>query len=431
MRKLLLALVLLVGAVLMPTASAHHVTCAPAQRSLGEWPMIGNDPGSSRRQAVAPGLDAVSVQTLTAAWTFDARRATHTDGVEITGYPVVSGGCVYFGASAGNSADGAHLPGWVFAVNADTGDVVWQTRVGGGVYSTVAVARGVTYAFVSRVSSPYLVAMDSRNGRVLWQRTVDTQFGADAVSSPVVFDGLVWVGVSGTAAEGSPDERNAFQGSSVLLAAEPVRARRPDGSWSTYRPGEIVRKAWSIPPSQWSKGFAGGAQWGTIAVDVASRYGFVGTGNPFSDSAEHAATNAVLKLDLDRRRRTFGTVVGSYKGDVEAYVDGAAEALPCPQVEAVTSVAPLPVECGELDLDFGATPNILRHKGKTLLVIGQKSGVVHVIDSATMKGLAATRLGVPSPVGGMVGSGATDGRTVFGTHTVGGYLYAIDRKSVV
>lgn len=417
---------LVVLLMLPSTARAGHAGCAAPLRSTGEWPMFGNDIASSRHQTVAPGLNAVSVQTLAAAWTFDARRVTHQDNVEVTGYPVVADGCVYFGASGGNTADGAHNPGWVLSLNADNGDLVWKTRVAGGVYSTVAAVDGIVYAFVSRLSSPYVVALDARDGSVLWETVVDTQFGADAVSSPIVFDGLLWVGVSGTAAEGSPDERNAFQGSSVLLATRATTVTEPDGRQRTYRTGQVVRKAWSIPPAQWPVGYAGGAQWGTIAIDGKTRYGYVGTGNPFSDSAEHPNTNAILKLDLDRRRRTFGSVVGSYKGDVEAYVEGAAEALPCDEVEGVTSAVPAPVECGELDLDFGATPNLIRDaRGRQVVVVGQKSGVVHVIDASTMEPVSSLRLGVPSPVGGMVGSGATDGRTVFGSHTVGGYLYAV------
>jgi polyvinyl alcohol dehydrogenase (cytochrome) len=423
----LLAVMALLWGLLSPVAVAHDVTCAAPQRSTGEWPMFGNDVSSTRHQPTAPALNAVSVQTLTAAWTFDARRVTHQENNEITGYPVVADGCVFFGSSAGNTPEGAHLPGWLFAVNADDGDVVWKRQVPGGVYSTVAVADGVLYAFVSRVSSPLVVALDAATGSPLWSTVVDRQFGADAVSSPIVHEGLLWIGVSGTAAEGNPDERNAFQGSSVLLATRSLEAPDERGRTRTYRAGQVVRKIWSIPPSQWSQGFAGGAQWGTVAIDPQTQYGFVGTGNPFSEAAEHAHTNAVLKLDLDGRRPTFGQIVASYKGDVEAYVEGAGEALPCDQGEVVLSATGAPVECGELDLDFGATPNIVQDaSGRTVLVIGQKSGVVHVIDAATMTGVASVRLGVPSPVGGMVGSGATDGRTIYGSHTVGGYLYALD-----
>ena len=210
---------LLVVALSPVLADAHDVSCAPPRAQAGEWPLFGRDVASSRSQGLSHGIDLVGALTLQPSWTFDANRWTHVTGHEVTGYPVVAGGCVYVGSSTGNDANGAHLPGWVFALNADNGDVVWQRQVDGGVYSTLAVDAGVVYAFVSRISSPYVVALDAATGVVLWQTTVDLQFGSDAVSSPIVHDGMVWVGVSGTAAEGSAEDRAAFQGSGVLLAA--------------------------------------------------------------------------------------------------------------------------------------------------------------------------------------------------------------------
>jgi polyvinyl alcohol dehydrogenase (cytochrome) len=433
--RLLLAAALLVvpAAPLLRGAEAAQVSCAAPQRQAGEWRMLGGDVTSSRSQPREKVIGRSNVPLLAPEWTFDANRSTHVRDNEVTGYPVVADGCVYVGSSTGNAPDGSHLPGWVFALNADTGDVVWQTKVDGGVYSTVAVGAGVVYAFVSRISSPYVVALDQATGRVLWQTTVDRQIGSDAVSSPVLYDGMLWVGVSGTAAETSAADRTAFQGSSVLLATRslrapsfrPAAAPRASGT-RVYRPGEIIRRAYSIPISEWRQGYAGAAQWGTIAIDPTTGYGYEGTGNPFSYEHEHRNTNAVLKLDLRRSRTTFGQFVGSYKGDVEAYLQGASGLVPCRQVDEVQNTFSAGLECVRLDLDFGATPNIVTDaSGRRLVVVGQKSGVVHFIDARTMKRVRMVRLGVPSPVGGMVGSGATDGKEVYGTHTVGGYLYDV------
>lgn len=434
MRKLpAAALALLCLIAVVPGESvAHVIGCAPSVAGSSDWPMIGRDVSSSRAQTDF-AFDLISTPTLHPSWTFDANRWTHDANNEVTGYPVVSNGCVFVGSSTGNDASGVHLPGWVFALNADTGDVVWQTQVAGGVYSTVAVGNGVVYAFVSRVSSPFVVALDQRTGAVLWQRTVDDQVGSDAVSSPVVYDGLLWVGVSGTAAEGSATDRVAFQGSTVLLATKRMRVPSfdpPDATtargWRWVRPGEVVRKLYSIPPSAWHQGYAGGSQWGTIAIDPTTGYGYEGTGNPFNYDHEHPHTNAVLKLDLDLRRRTFGQWVGSYKGDIETYVQQGASLVPCNELQQLPTTTGTGVECVHLDLDFGATPNLLTDPtGRRVLIVGQKSGVVHVIDARSMRGITKVRLGVPSPVGGMVGSAATDGKSVFGPHSIGGYLYAV------
>jgi len=45
---------------------------------------------------------------------------------------------------------------------------------------------------------------------------------------------------------------------------------------------------------------------------------YVGTADP-SSRLQHRYTDAIVKIDLDRRRPTFGTIVDGYKGTVESY----------------------------------------------------------------------------------------------------------------
>jgi len=410
----LLATVLAVGALILPRAKALNVGCATTNPPGGDWPMFSHDLEGSRTQ---PAEHRVLPPVLP-LWTFDANFWTEQKNNEVTGYPIVSNGCVYVGSSTGNDANGQHNPGWVFGLNADNGKVNWQKQVDGGVYSTVAVDHGVVYAFVSKIGAPYVIALDQTNGNELWRTTVDNQIGSDAVSSPIVYDGMVWVGISGTAAEGDEADRHAFQGSSVLLATDTAHG---------YQPGDIVKKTYSIPPEVWDQGYAGGAQWGTISIDSTSGFGYVGTGNPFNYDAEHANTNAVLKLDMRWSSPTFGNIVGSYKGDVEEYFPEASNAPGCDEAEQISGVFAAGVECQHLDLDFGVAPNIYTDEtGKRVVAAGQKSGVMHFIDANTMKAIAKTPIGAPSAVGGIVGSAAYDGTNIYGPHTLGGYLFSMN-----
>ena len=432
-RTLLAAAVLAALATLgTPPAAAHDVACAPDARSGGDWPSFNGDLAGTRNQAEEFHLGALQVPTLEPAWTFDANASSVHDGQrarnsEVTGYPVVADGCVFIGTSTGNQQ-----PGWIFALNADTGEIVWRTRMSHGIYSTLAVADGKVFAFVSRVGGefagrdegprpwgPYVAALDQSTGEVLWQRTVDTQIGSDAVSSPIVYDGMVWVGVSGTAAEGDAGERLGFQGSMALLEADT---------------GKLLRKTWVIPRSQWADGFAGGAVWSTISIDDATGMGYVGTGNPFNYDNEHPNTNAILKVDLNRTlpdgsaNPDLGAIVGSYKGDVEQYFPLIGEVLEgsCEEAEQA-NVFVAGVECGNLDLDFGASPNIFTDPtGRRLVGAGQKSGVYHAIDPVTMEPVWTSLVGFPSAVGGIVGSAAVDQWGIHGPHTIGGYLWSIE-----
>lgn len=413
-------------------------SCAEADHPGGDWTMMGEDLGHSRHQEAEDQIGPAEAATLTPAWTFDANAASGVSNTEITGYPIVADGCAYVGSHTGNQ-----MPGFVFAMNAETGELVWKTQIDHGVYSTLAVADGRVYAFASRVVSdrinetsggpdcdppdegdpdgietvcgPYLVALDQQTGDILWQTTVDFQEGSDAVSSPIVFDGMVWVGISGTAAEGEEAERFEFRGASVLVDAET---------------GELLEHTWTVPDEDFAEGFSGGALWSTIGVNPETKYGFVGSGNPFSTDKEHRNTNAILKVDLDRSRETFGEIVGSYKGDIEEFFPELSGVVPCEQFEDIFAAG---FECARLDLDFGAAPQIFEIDGETVVGEGQKSGVYHVVDPDTMDQDPETNefvwkqvVGVPSLVGGIVGTPAHDGENLYIPHTLGGYLASLE-----
>jgi polyvinyl alcohol dehydrogenase (cytochrome) len=368
---------------------------------------MGRDLTATRSQSEESLLDTATATRLSPAWVFDANRASGMPNNEVTGYPIVAAGCVFVGSSLETFGD----TGWVFAINADTGDLVWRARVGGGVYSTVAYDNGVVYAFVSRVGSPFVTALDATTGTKLWEQTVDHQIGSDAVSSPVVYDGMVWVGLSGTAAEIDEADRSTFQGSQVLLAAAD---------------GHELAKIWTIPEHDWASGFSGGSVWGTIAIDPSTHYGYVGTGNPFDYDHEHANTNALLKVDLDRGRPTFGTIVDSYKGSVEQYDAVLSDVVPCNDLQEIPQLFAFGLECLHLDLDFGVQPNLIKDGARTMIAAGQKSGVLHVVDADSLDRVYTRTLGVPSAVGGIVGSSAYDGSALYGPHTVGSYMWSVN-----
>lgn len=408
-------------------AAKPDARCAKASHRGGDWPMMNHDHRNTRSQPAEKTIGPVEAATLQPAWTFDANAASSASNNEITGYPIVADGCVYVASSTGNQQ-----PGYVFAINADTGELVWKTKLDHGIYSTLAVANGRVYGFVSRVESsrfdpttggprcgrkvcgPYVVALDQNTGRILWQTTVDFQVGSDAVSSPIVYDGMVWVGISATAAEGEESERSDFRGAFSLVDA---------------RTGELLRWTPTIPDKAFKKGKgdAGGALWSTIAVDRRTGYAYAGTGNPFNYENEHRRTNAILKIDLNRARPTFGKIVGSYKGDVEEYFPQVGENFSCDEEDPIGFFL-AGLECGRLDVDFGASPQIFRtSEGRVLVGEGQKSGVYHAVDPKTMKPVWTQVVGVPSLVGGIVGTPAYDGSAIYTPHTLVGYLAALER----
>jgi polyvinyl alcohol dehydrogenase (cytochrome) len=367
----------------------------------------------------------------------------------------------------------------VFAVNADSGKLVWKTKVpyGGGVNSSVAVAErrlpaakvkalkkkksakkrkrrkhakrtakkktakarssaapntaGTIYLAVTRTqkfescppgdpcTGPYVVALDQASGQVVWSSPpIDTQPGADVYGSPIVYDGALMIGVSGGAAElGDEADRYAFQGSMSFIDADT---------------GATIKKTWTIhPPKQPDDLFAGGGIWSTPAIDTEDKVAFVGAGNPFKPQAEHPNTDAILKFDVNRRSPRFGEIAGAYKGVIDEYVPAFSQ-LPCYDIPGnPPPYYPQGVgSCGDIDLDFGASPNLFRDaSGRKLVGAGQKSGVYHAIDAKTMKPLWTQVTGMPTSVGGIVGSTAVDDGAIYGPDTVPGYVWSIGRAA--
>jgi len=436
---------LLVSAAVVAFPAAARTVCEPDAHPGGEWRRMGYDLGHSRHQPAEHVLDRLVAPLLQPRWTFSANKAAETFWSEITGYPIVADGCVFVGSSTGRDA-----PGWVFAINADGGDLAWRTELSHGVFGTVAVEDGVVYAFASDIGAPFVVALDERDGHVLWTTVVDRQPGSDAVSSPIVYDGMVWVGVSGTAAEGDEATRFDFRGASVLLdagrACSNATRHVPLGeeqmvlttTCADPQPGatggSILAHTYSIPDEDWDlgEGDAGGAMWSTISVDPVSGFGFLGTGNPFNYDHEHPYTNAVVKIDMRRRvggepNPNLGQIAGSYKGDVEEYFPELQENASCSEDDPVGFFM-AGFECGRLDLDFGAAPNLFRTRtGKLVVGAGQKSGVYHAIDPVTMEPVWKQIMGVPSLVGGIVGTAAYDGTSLYVPHSIAGYLASLDR----
>lgn len=415
-RRLLPVLLLALVAPALPLAGAAEPTpppgCAPVQHAGGDWPVGGHDASNTRSQPLETTLTPTRVPTLSPAWSFDARRGGGSG--DFTGTPLVVDGCVYLASTAGS----------VFALNADTGAMVWATKLPAGsrVYGSVAIEDGRIYLGVSRSNSPYAAALDQRTGAVVWTTQIDSQEGSDVYGVPVVVDGVMGIGVSGGAAELSEEEtRYAFQGSFVLLETEddPARGRVP---------GTLLRKTWTVHEPNEEDNYAGATIWSTPAVD-ADRFAYVGTGNPFQPEAEHAHSNAVVKFDLRRESPRFGEIVDSYKGDIDEYIPVDA---PCSDLPGnPPPYYPQGVGgCMQLDLDFGASPNLFHGEdGRLLVGTGQKSGVYHVADAATMDPAWKQIVGTPSAVGGIVGSTAIDGKNVYGPITTGGYLWSLDRKA--
>jgi outer membrane protein assembly factor BamB len=193
--------------------------------------------------------------------------------------------------------------------------------------------------------------------------------------------------------------------------------------------GAVVKTTPTISPADQAGGYSGGGLWSTPAYDPSTQYLYWGAGNPSSKDKQSPDADAILKIDLDQARSTFGQIVATYPGNVDQYAS-ALQALtqtPACQVSADPSV-PDPLDdpvCGQLDLDFGAAANLFRTSNGTELVGDlQKSGVYHVANAATMKP-AWTALVGASCQACNAASTAVSGGSVYGVGTPVGMMFSL------
>ncbi|MDQ3962403.1 MAG: PQQ-binding-like beta-propeller repeat protein [Actinomycetota bacterium] len=392
-------------------AARGGASCADSDHRGGDWPMMGHDLRHRRHQPKEKFITPGRASTLTASWEF-----TPEEGSTFSGTPAVAGGCVYVGSQSG----------WVYAINADTGDLVWKQRVeedpevafssgAGGINGSLALANGLVYASVANYEKPYIAALDQDTGDVLWATRTERQTGAGTQASAIVFGDVVMAGWDTAGIEFDAEARKTAYGGFAVIDA---------------RTGELLKRTYTIPIKERKKGYSGGNIWSSFAVDERTKYGYVGTAAPYSPAHEHNRTNAILKVDLDRSRPTFGEIVDSYKGVFDTYFESTRD-LPCVPLAPGSNFAEGTGPCQKLDLDFAAAPNIMDIKGKTVVGELQKAGVYHFVDAKRMKGIHQVVLGNPAAgfAPSSIGSTAFDGSSVYAVSGSQNALVSLDHTT--
>jgi len=378
----------------VPIVAARAGTAPPCTSAMpgGDWATYGGDLLGSQRQDREHSINTQNVSALERRWiTAD------------TGYqsppPIVSGDCVFINTN-----------GHIEAYDLETGATVWRST-GADTSGTfaVTVADGRVHVGLNNGGRPRAAAFDVTDGHLLWQSD-DIWFGYQTTqqASAIVHNGIQVLFTTG------PDfDPKARQGYGLIDAAT----------------GQVLYKTTTIPEADLAAGYAGGGVWGTPTVDPVTNYLYVGTSNPESKTKEHAYDDAIIKIDLDRTRSTFGKVVGSYKGTPDS-VTGYDNPV-CQSVGGTlwvnAQVYGSSPTCGQTDVDFGIGPTLWRDpNGRLLGAATQKSGWLHVFDATTMQGVWDKQLFVSmSFLGGNIARSATDGRTLYVAANPG-VLYAFN-----
>ncbi|MDE2380202.1 PQQ-binding-like beta-propeller repeat protein [Bradyrhizobium sp.] len=349
------------------------------------WNGWGADLGNSRFQpADMAGLTAEQVPRLRLKWAFGFDKASTANA-----QPSVVGGILFVGGTDHK----------VHALDARSGCTLWTFKPDADVRSAISFASldaGRSAVFFGDVrASAY--ALDALTGQLIWKTKVENHPAARIIGAPVWFDGVVYVPVSSIEeATGSAPSYQCctFRGSVVALEAATGRQ-----IWKAYAiPEEPHPTSRNVAGTQLF-GPSGASVWSAPTIDPQRRALYVATGNSYSNPPADTS-DAVLAFDLATGRMLWkrqGTSKDAYV--VACY---GANQSNCPEDHGP-------------DHDFGQSP-ILKTlpDGRRVVVIGQKSGVVHAFDpDRDGKILWQTRVGKGGPLGGSEWGSAADQNRVY------------------
>ena len=350
------------------------------------WTGWGLDPENSHFQPAArAGLDAAGLPNLELKWAFG-----FPGGTTVSTQPAVAGGRIFLGSHEGG----------VYALDARTGCAHWKFATPAAVRGAVHLVKRADGRFVLYTAdrSAQVYALDANTGELLWQRKVDDHPQALVTGSLALHGDLLYVPVASFEELAGASERYEccnFRGSVVALDAATGEQR-----WKSYIIPETPAKTRVNAAGTQLWGPSGAAIWSQPTIDAKAGVLYVTTGDSYSAPAA-STSDAVLAMDL---------LTGAHRWHVQATPDDAFS-LACVSPTADPQTRK---ECGP-DIDFGASA-ILRTlpDGQRVLLAGQKSGVLHALDpDAEGKVLWQKRLSPGGVLGGIEWGFAADDSTVY------------------
>lgn len=241
------------------------LSLAASQAAAEDWPKYKRDLANTGLSAET-GISSTNVASLTTKWTYP------TGGL-ISASPAVA---------TVNGVSTVFIGSWngVFsAVNAVTGQLIWSFTVdfvGNRCSAKQPWCRIGSSAAVDTVNNlvffgaynAYLYALDATTGKVVWKQLVgSSKAGYEVWSSPAIYNGRVFVGVS------SHGDEPCLAGGQVNSYDELTGA--PIWSFNTIDQTTCPGGGTCV----------GGSVWSSVAVDDLNGIIYAGTGNPGSTCA--------------------------------------------------------------------------------------------------------------------------------------------------
>ena len=390
---------------------------APSGSAGSQWAFAGQNLDDTHYQAAEHQISPANVHTLAPKWTL-------TTNGDVSATPTVYGGMVY----------ASDLSSTLWAVDAASGHVAWshsiasytgvagdESRVSPAVYGDELIT-GDGELLGPTTGGARVFAVNRLTGKLLWSTTVDSFAGSIITSSPVVYRGVAYLGISSKeeALATTPGYQCCvFRGAFVALNA---------------RTGRILWKTYMVPGDNGNSDtnrlgyYSGDPVWGSSpVVDPSRGLLYLGTGNNY--------TVPPGVCTIPRQTGCTQPVADDYTDSILALnmrTGAVAWADRTLTSDTFTLTCTQPgVTCGP-DYDIGTGPNLFTTtspatgRPEQLLGIGQKNGVYSAVDPATGKVAWTTQVGpggtTSATLGGIEWGSATDGRRIYVAEADSGHV---------
>lgn len=363
----------------------EEAKCASADISFNEIPVShwGGDPDGARHY----GADKTSLTLADAkdglelAWAFGFPESTSARSA-----PIITDDTMFVAANSGH----------IFALDRETGCIKWhqyyETNLRGPLtYGTVNDAPALFFLDVSVA----VHALDAKTGELLWKKKtaisdMNMGTGGPAVSGNQLFVPLSAIDVG---AAMNP-EYECCKGHGAVVA---LNTDTGETLWTTHMTEDPVPTTLSSVGTQ-LYGPSGAPVWSTPAVDAKNGRIYIGTGENTSAPAT-GTSDAMMALDMKT-----GEILWTFQATANDMYN-----MSCSPFRGSGPNCPEPAGP---DYDFGGGLSFAAlADGREVVVGGQKSGDVHVVDAATGENLWTTKISSGSALGGIHwGLTVSDGR---------------------
>jgi polyvinyl alcohol dehydrogenase (cytochrome) len=363
-----------------------------------QWQRSGQDLSNSRSQPEERAIRPANVHNLNPKWVF-------TTGGDVSATPAVGDNAVYFPDWSGN----------LFAVNKNSGRLIWSHKVSDydgvdGAISRVTPAVDDDQLIIGDIlnskqthAGANVIAVDRSTGLRRWITKVDSHPAAIITGSPVVFDGVVYIGVSSNEESLALDPSYpccSFRGSIVALDA---------------KSGTILWKTFVVPDNRGrTDEYSGNAVWQSPAIDPNRGLLYIGTGNNYTaPQSVEDCQNTTPSAHCAAPDDYFDTALALHLKTGKIKWARRLQGLDTWTVACIVSSGTTNPNCpvpSSPDFDLGGSgPNLVGN----VIGFGQKSGIYWALNPDNGDVVWCTPVGPGGSLGGIEWGTATDGKRIY------------------